>query len=100
FQSCITSSCTLPIVKVPPSTNTKPGAVACSLKPVLYWNPPSLSLIFHPVALDWFFDEEDLLQLNITKDSIRANIILILKMFFIFIQLSKLVFNLVTQYSN
>ena len=72
FQSCITSSCTLPLVNVPPSTKTNPGAVSCSLNLSLYWKPPSLELIFQPVALDEFF-ELDLLQLTAVTDTARIN---------------------------
>ncbi|GAA0747100.1 hypothetical protein GCM10009431_24080 [Gaetbulibacter jejuensis] len=48
--------------------------------------------MFQPVALELFFDEEDFLQLNMAKDSIRAKIIRRLNTFFIYILLSKLVY--------
>ena len=39
-------------MNVPPSIEVIPGGVSCFLNLEAYWNPPFLSLIFHPVAED------------------------------------------------
>ena len=75
------------MVNVPPSTNTKPGPVACFLNLEAYWNPPFLSLIFHPVALEPPFDSDFLLQLVkptiITKDSNNFTAVILFTFIFI-----------------
>ena len=59
-HSYITSCSTLPIVKDPPSTNIRPGPVACSIKGELVSKPPFLELLYsHPVVDDSFLEEHD-----------------------------------------
>jgi hypothetical protein len=52
------------------------GGVSCPLKLVLYWKPPFLSLMAHPVAEETFLllEKGDLLQLSNNNMKVKQKI--------------------------